>query len=361
MEDKISGLRKRRRGRKIRKIVLSVVGCLLTVVVCVVVVRHLGKNSLVENAGIGAEGMESEKQLTGEEAEDGIVYYQDEKYRYNDHILTFLFMGIDNDDSFKDEEVMGTAGQSDCNFLAVLDTSNKKMELIGISRDTMTEIAIYDANGEYMRTVKEHLAIQFAYGDGAARSCEMMVEAVSNLMYGLPIHGYCAMNWDGIAVLNDAIGGVEVTVLEDLTWVDKTLVKDESVTLQGKHAFYYVKARNTKKFASNNLRLERQKQYLKTYANKAIAMTKEDIRVPFNILKELDDYMITDISLDQITYLVTEIINYQIDFDNIRSIEGEVVHPEGSRYEQFHVDHEALYELILEVFYEKVPETDTTN
>lgn len=344
---------KRRRLRKIKKIILIILACLLVIVLCVLGVQHFGKSRLQSKTEPNME-MESEQAVTAEEAEEGIVYYEDEKYRYNDQILTFLFMGIDNDDSFKDEEVMGTAGQSDCNFLAVLDTKNKKMELIGISRDTMTDIAIYDSNGEYMRTVKEHLAIQFAYGDGAARSCEMMVETVSNLMYGLPIHGYCALNWDGIAVLNDAIGGVEVTVLEDLTWIDKTLVEGETVTLKGKHAFNYVKVRNLKNFASNNLRIERQKQYLKAYANKAIAMTKEDIRVPLNILKELDDYMMTDISLDQITYLVTEILNYEMNFDNIRSIEGEVIHPEESRYEQFHVDYDALYELILDVFYEKI-------
>lgn len=356
MEKELSKLgKKRKRRKRIRSVLWGIAAVLVIAGISIYAVHQFGKNALKNKTEQEME-MESEKPITAEEAEEGIVYYNDEKYRYNDEILTFLFMGIDNDDSFKDEEAMGTAGQADCNFLVVMDVKNKTLELIGISRDTITDISIYGADGEYIRTVQEHLAIQFAYGDGAAKSCEMMVGAVSNLMYGLPIHGYCAINWDGVAVLNDAIGGVEVTVLEDLTWIDKTLIEGETVTLKGKHAFNYVKVRNLKVFASNNLRIQRQKQYLKAYANKMLAMTKEDITVPLTVLQKLDNYMITDVSLDQITYLASELLNYQIDFENIHVIEGEVVHPEGSKYEEFHVDYEALYELILEIFYENVPE-----
>ena len=48
-------------------------------------------------------------------------------------------------------------------------------------------------------------------------SCERMVEAVSHLFYGIPIHGYCSLNMEVITLLNDEIGGVTVTVPEDLT------------------------------------------------------------------------------------------------------------------------------------------------
>ena len=358
--ERIEKRRRRKKIRRIRAIILSILGCLLILVLTVVGVRALGKRSLQKKADQEM-SMTSKEEVGAEEAEEGIVYYEGEKYRYNKNIMTFLFMGIDNDDSFEASEQMGRAGQSDCNFLAVMDTKKKTVKLIGISRDTMTDIAIYDENGEYMRTVQEHLAIQYAYGDGSKKSCELQVEAVSNLFYGLPIHGYCAINFDGITVLNDAVGGVDVTVLEDMTWIDQTLIKDREVRLMGKHAFYYVKARNTKNFASNNLRIERQKQYLKGYVNKVLEQTKKDITVPLSITNKLKDYMITDVSMDQITYLASELLNYSIDLDNIRSIEGEVIQPEDSRYEQFHVDYDALYELILEVFYEKVPAEQNMN
>ena len=338
--------------KKLIKILLFLLICILTVVLSVTAVRALGKRSL-QNKTEQEMNLVSKEEVSAEEAEEGIVYYEGDKYRYNKNILTFLFMGIDNDDPFETSEKKGRAGQSDCLFLAVMDIQKRTVKLIGISRDTMTDIAIYDETGEYFQTVKEHLALQFAYGDGGKKSCELTVAAVSNLMYGLPIHGYCAINFDGVPVLNDAIGGVEVTVLEDLTWTDKTLVKGNNVHLMGNHAFKYVRSRNTKVFASNNTRIERQKQYLKAFAQKLLEETKKDIKVPLTIIQKMQGYMYTDVSVDQMTYLASELLNYSIDLDNIYSIEGEIIQPEDSPYEQFHVDYDALYELILEIFYEK--------
>ena len=343
--------RERKKFRKIRVIVISILSCLIILVLSVAGVRALGKRSLQKRAEQEM-NMTSKEEVTAKEAEEGIVYYEGERYRYNKNILTFLFMGIDNDDSFEASEQMGRAGQSDCNFLAVMDTKNKTVKLIGISRDTITDIAVYDENGEYFRTVPEHLAIQYAYGDGSKKSCDLMVDAVSNLMYGLPIHGYCAMNLDGIAVLNDAVGGVEITVRETIHEGNLRLWEGETVTLKGQQAHSFVRYRG-EDFASNNRRIERQKQYLKAFTDTLIRQTKNDITVPVKVIQKMKDYMITDISLNQTTYLASELLNYSIDLENIRSIEGEVVQPEDSPYEQFHVDYDALYELILEIFYEK--------
>lgn len=299
--------------------------------------------------------MESEETITAGEAEEGIVYYQGKKYRYNSDLLNILVMGIDNADNFDSSEELGKAGQSDTNFLVLIDQKKREVQLVGISRDTMTEIEIYDDSGEYIRTVKEHLAIQYAYGDGGKQSCEMMTRAVSDLMYGLPIHGYCAMNMDGIEVLNEAVGGVPVTVLQTIRSGQVILKEGETVTLTGEQAHSYVRYRE-ESFASNDQRIQRQKQYLSSCVQKIIEKTKTDLTLPFQLFYEMKDYMTTDISMDEITYLASGLTKYQIDLENIRSIPGEVVHPEDSLYEQFYVDEDGLYEMILELFYEEVAE-----
>ena len=38
------------------------------------------------------------------------------------------------------------------------------------------------------------------------------MRAVSRLFYGMPVAAYAALDLDAIAVLTDAVGGVEVTV-----------------------------------------------------------------------------------------------------------------------------------------------------
>lgn len=337
--------------KKLIKIPVFLLICILAVGLSVTAVKALGKRSLQKKTEQEM-NMTSKEEISAEEAEEGIVYYEGERYRYNENILTFLFMGIDNRNSFEGTVRTGRAGQSDCNFLAVMDTKKKTVKLISISRDTMTDIAIYDETGEYLYTIPEHLAIQYAYGDGGKKSCDLMAEAVSDLMYGLPIHGYCAINLDGIAVLNDAVGGVELTAIEDINERGFRIKAGDTITLKGQQAHTYVRYRG-EDFASNNQRIERQKQYLKLFAGKLIDETKKDITVPVKVSQKMKDYMITDVSLDQITYLASELLNYSIDLENIHSIEGEVTHPEGSFYEQFHVDYDALYELILDIFYEK--------
>lgn len=289
-------------------------------------------------------------------AEEGIVYYQGEKYRPKDEIMTILLMGIDNQDTFEDAEEMGKAGQSDTNFLAVIDKKEKTVKLIGISRDTMTDIAIYDETGTYLRTVKEHLAIQYAYGDGGKKSCEMMKEAVSNLMYGLPIDGYCAMNLNAIAELNDLVGGVPVTVLQTIQSGNVFLEEGQQVILSGEEAHAYVRYRE-ETYASNDARIQRQKQYLSSFAQIFIEKTKKDVTLPFKLFNQTTEYLFTDISMSQMVYLVTQMAEFQVDLENIDSIEGEIVQPENSVYEEFYVDEKALYEMILEVFYEKDSET----
>ena len=334
---------------------------ILVIVGCVFLFINKGARNLKKKQAEKAK-LASEQELTAEEAEEGIVYYNGKKYRYNEDILTFLIMGVDDDQSMDGEVEMGEAGQADTIFLAMLNTKEKSVELLGISRDTMTDIQILDEQGNYIRTAEEHLAIQYAYGDGSHYSCELMKEAVSDLMYGLPIHGYCAINLNGIPVLNDAVGGVEVTVLEDLTNImnitegDYTLKKGATVKLTGEQAHDYVRARNKSQFASNDLRIKRQKQYLAAFADTLIEQTKKDITVPVKILQKMTNYMVTVVSMDEITYLATQILEYDFNLDDIKSIEGEVVQPEGEKYEQFHVDYDALYELILELYYEEVPE-----
>ena len=56
------------------------------------------------------------------------------------------------------------------------------------------------------------------YGDGMELSCERSVAAVSRLFYNLPISGYAAINMGAIPALNDAVGGVQVTVLDDVIY-----------------------------------------------------------------------------------------------------------------------------------------------
>ena len=79
----------------------------------------------------------------------------------------------------------------------------------------MTKIEIFNPSGKSLGESTDHINIQYAFGDGKQKSCELMKTAVSNMLDGLPIQGYCSMNMDGIAVITDFVGGVQITIPDD--------------------------------------------------------------------------------------------------------------------------------------------------
>ena len=152
--------------------------------------------------------------------EAGSIRYHGKVYTYKKDILTFLFLGIDKNGEVKASSNLFKGGQADALFLAVLDPGEKKISVIGINRDTMASMNVYDKNGRYSGRQTAQIALSHAYGDGLEESCENSLDAVSNLFYGLPIHGYCALNMSVVSKLNDAVGGVDVVIPESAKGLD---------------------------------------------------------------------------------------------------------------------------------------------
>ena len=67
------------------------------------------------------------------------------------------------------------------------------------------------------------------------------------------------MNMDAIATMNDAVGGVKVTVTEDFSKVDPTIPMGEAI-LRGQQAINYVRTRKNVGDQLNLSRIERQKE-----------------------------------------------------------------------------------------------------
>lgn len=291
--------------------------------------------------------------LSDDEINQGIVYYNGEKYKYNSDIITILCVGVDSRETVE-EAKMGQAGQADSIFLMVLDEKNKKMSLISIPRDTMTDISLYDVFGNYFTTQREHIALQYAVGDGKKISGKAMVSSVSKLMYKLPIHAYAAISLHAIGIVNDQVGGVTVEIPDDdEDYIAQSGYKaGQKVTLMGDKAIEFVRSRNRKKFATNNVRMSRQRQYMVKFVDALKSKTKSDLTFPVKIYQEASPYLNTDISVDKVSYLASLITGFSFDSENMYTIEGEV--RQGEIYEEFIVDDKQLYELVLSVFYEKV-------
>lgn len=292
---------------------------------------------------------------TEQEEKEGRVHYKGKTYDFNRDIMTFLVMGIDQRTDMVQEQTEGfDGGSADTIFLVVLNPHTKRMQLLAIDRNTMADVDIYDYYGEYKETVQTQICVQHGFGDGTVKSAQYMEKAVSNLLYGLPLNGYCAINMGAIEKINDAVGGVDVVVLEDMTNVDRRLVKGETVHLEGKTALHYVRSRDLNAFGSAEARLERQRQYISAFIAKAKSGVRENPTLPVTVFQELRPYMTTDLNVEKVTYLAGLVSGFEFGSTDMYKIPGKTVM--GDVYEEFYVDETAMYEMILEIFYEEVQE-----
>ncbi len=305
------------------------------------------------DAEVSTENSAEEVAVQTVELEEGQIFHNGEIWQYNEDILTFLCMGVDSRSGITDEKVPGKGGQADAIMLIVADPHKESIQIININRDTMMDIELYDTDGGYAGTEKKQITLQYAYGDGRVGSCELMEKTVSELFYGIPIHGYAALDMESIPTLNDSVGGVTVTVPEDMTKYKSSWSQGAEITLKGSDALLYIREREDEstELGSNLRRIERQKQYLSAFVNKLKERTKSDITFPIALYGKVQKHTVTSLSVDEITYLASTLLGFDFSMDNISGLSGEMAM--GEKNEEFYIDDEALRTLIIETFYER--------
>ena len=329
-----------------------IIGIFLFIVVCLglIAVGLMLKGRLDMTSAKNAE-IEVPKELQVATENNGkTVYYNGETYHLNEKITSILCIGVDRN-ALEEQELVGYGGQADSLFLAVLDAQNKKMSIIGISRDSMVDIDIYNTAGYFVETRTEQLCLSYAYGDGRKTSCENTVKSASRLLYGMPIHGYVAIDMDSIGDMTELIGGVTIDPGEDRKYFDFSNVEGNLVHLNGREAQVFVRFRDTDVLDSNNDRIRRQKTFLLAFVNQVLAETKKDITTPVKLYGEVSDKVVTNLGVSDISYLASKAIECEFSMDNLTVIQGEVRN--DGVYAAFYPDETALYELILKTFYYK--------
>ena len=165
-----------------------------------------------------------------------------------------------------------------------------------------------------------------------------------------------SIGYEAIPKINDAVGGVTVTIpegMDDLLKINKEWTAGSTITLKGMDAAEFVRERDTEEFESARMRLARQKLYLSRFIKQMKQGTKEDITLPINIYNKLKDYIVTDITVDEMSYLVSEYSGYDFNGEDIYTMEGETVLKEDG-FEHFYPDEEDLRALVIRLFYKEV-------
>ena len=285
-----------------------------------------------------------------ENEEDDTVVYDGKRYRYNDDLDNYLFMGIDTMEPIETYEVRGTSGQADSIYLLVYNRQTRQICGLAIPRDTITDIHVIAADGTDLGNKKDHINIQYAFGDGERESCELMREAVSNLLYGVPIRGYCALNMESIPIATEAIGGVELTVPDNtLAAVNADFYEGNHVTITRETAEQFVRYRDITQSQSAISRMDRQKVFIKAFATKAKTMASQQKNFIVDMYESVEDYMVTNMSVELFADLAN---SADVSEKKIANLPGKGI--DGEDFDEYYINEEQLYELILQIFYEEV-------
>ena len=331
---------KHKAPQKHKKLIIAVsvvLAVILGLVSAFFIVRKVGENALrkrQENAQTAFPSGNSEAL-----PDDADAYYNGVAYDYNDRLINILLLGVD-----RNKPNASDSHQADAIYLISLDTDAKAVKVIAVSRNTLTEVDTYDINGSYFSTAKQQICLAYTYGNDDKTSSENTLKAVSNFLYGVPISGYYTVFMNSVADIVDAVGGVPVTVTEDLTGIDPRMKIGAEVTVTGKNALSYLQHRGD----SNAPRLERQKSFISSFVGRAKSAMLKDLSLPLKMYNKLAENTVTNVTSASAIYLASEALN--ADFQII-GIEGES--GTDGAYETFVPYEDQLYEMILDVFYKK--------
>ena len=230
--------------------------CMLLIIILIIVLSILGGGYYLlsqKNAALPKTGGQNSDSLnqTDLNQNSDTVEYKGEAYKYNDHLSNYLFLGIDTREAVDTYQSQADAGQADAIFLVSMDRATEKIKVLFLPRDSMTRIEVFNPYGQSLGETTDHLNIQYAFGDGKEKSCELMKTAVSDMLDGLPIQGYCSMNMDGISVITDFVGGIQLTIPDDsLADVNPKYKKGAVVDITGETAEQFVRYRDIDKTQS---------------------------------------------------------------------------------------------------------------
>lgn len=329
--------------------------CMLLIIILIIVLSVLGGGYYLlsqKNASSpqnGGQNSDSRNQTDLSQNSD-IVEYKGETYKYNDHLSNYLFLGIDTRETVDTYQSQVDAGQADAIFLVSMDRATEKIKVLFIPRDSMTRIEVFNPYGQSLGETTDHLNIQYAFGDGKEKSCELMKTAVSDMLDGLPIQGYCSMNMDGISVITDFVGGIQLTIPDDsLADVNPEYKKGAVVDITGETAEQFVRYRDIDKTQSALVRQERQKTFLQALVQKAQEKAGEDAGFVTGLYDSVKSYTVTNMGNDIFAKLLAASQNGITDTE---TVPGEGTH--GENFDEYHIDEDALSDLIISMFYEKI-------
>lgn len=288
--------------------------------------------------------------FSGFNTEDGVLTHNGTQYAIKENVESFLVLGLDKNDGESISDSHESGVQADFLMLFVFDNDAKKCTAVHINRDTMATVNKLSVGGAtVVDTFTKQIALAYNYvaSENDKIRCRNTKDSVESLLCDINIDHYLSLTLDSVPAMNDLVGGVELTVLDDFTGIDDTLVKGQKVTLMGEQALRYVRTRYGLEDNTNRNRMERQKQYINALYEKTVSRISADEEFLLNFVTTVNEYVVYDSSDEKMQKFAEKFNEYE--FVGIKEIDGET--KLGEEYVEFYPDEESVKELVVDLFY----------
>ena len=102
-------------------------------------------------------------------------------------------------------------------------------------------------------------------------------------------------------------------------------------------------------------RQARQSQYLKAFFSQVVGNAAGDPGILIGLYQTATEYSTTNLELSEFSYLAATLVEHGMSELDVVTLAGEAV--KGEQYVEYHLDQEAVYETVLDVFYTPIEES----
>ncbi len=260
---------------------------------------------------------------------------------------TVLFLGFDE-----------SGLNDDVNWIFQFDIAKGSLNVLQIPRDTCMP--------DYAGSTGKFNSI-YSGGDSTVSPIQRVVNAVQD-NFGIPIDSYVTTNCYNIVDIVNLIGGIPITLDEQMMYeADKIIPAGKSV-LTGQQAEWFLRYRRTFKGEGDIGRVKNQRKFLAAAMSKMLNIVEEDGEAKFyGYLKQIYDkqYALTDMSLEDISMLADLASTLKMDNVQVHLLPGEGAwyYPENSDAQSvWSIHKQAAIDLINQYFRPyQIPLTDSTS
>ena len=275
--------------------------------------------------------------------------YNGKTYVERTGITSVLLMGVDRTDLSPVQTGYRSGGQADFLLLIVIDSSQRKVSMLHINRDTMVDIVTLGILGKKVGTRSAQICLSHAYGANQLENGQYTMEAVSNLLEGIELKQFYSMNMSAMPTLNDVLGGVTVTMPGDYPELDPSYVKGAKITLNGQQAYDFVHGRMNVGNTTNSDRMLRQRAYMDGAQEVLMKkLTSGDTDFINRLYDELGDSLTTNITRGQMISEAAKAAKYSI--QPVAQLEGDFLMGMDGHVE-FHADQSKIVDWVLATYF----------